>query len=177
MSDAAAPSRRKRRKTSLFARGEPFVWLVGGALVLCLVMVLGLLVLVFAQGVATFWPSRVVEIETVEGRRVVGEVTREETYAPGKEALDALPEATRVRALEFLERNEGESLRRLVRTGNFELTGEHFEWIDDFMVVEETEPEWAVLLERQSWGRFYGFPTAFRIDGQDVATEPEAVWA
>jgi phosphate transport system permease protein len=169
--------RRARRKTSLFARGEPYVWLVGGALVLCLLMVVGLLVLVFAQGFATFWPTGIVQIETPEGRLIVGEITRSDVYEPGEDAIEALPEKTRKRARAHLEANDGKSRRRLVRTGNFELTGEHFEWVDDFMVVEETYPEWYVILERQTRGRFYGVPIEFRLDGEAVATNPEAVWA
>ena len=54
--------RRKRAATSLFAAGEPMVWLTGGALVICVVMVAGLLSLVFAKGFATFWPLPVTQV-------------------------------------------------------------------------------------------------------------------
>ena len=69
--------------------------------------------------------------------------------------------------------------RRLVRTGNFELTGEHFNWVSDFEVApgDETCPDWAVLLERLAWGRFYGTPKQLVVDGDVVADEPAAVWA
>jgi len=176
----AAPrggKRRGRRKTSLFARGEPNLWLVGGALAICLLMVVGLLALIFVQGFSTFWPSRVAQIRTPEGATILGEITRSDVYEPEEIAIQELPEATQARAREFLAAHDGQSRRRLVRTGNFELTGEHFEWVDDFQVVEETQPTWAVVLERQSWGRFYGTPSGFRIDGEVVATEPAAVWA
>ncbi len=69
--------------------------------------------------------------------------------------------------------------RRLVRTGNFELTGEHFNWVSDFEVAEgdETRPEWTVLVERLAWGRFYGTPKQLVVDGKVVADQPAAVWA
>jgi phosphate transport system permease protein len=69
--------------------------------------------------------------------------------------------------------------RRLFRTGNFELTGEHFNWISDFDVAPggETRPEWAILIERQSWGRFYGTPKRLEVDGETAATDPARVWA
>ena len=38
------------------------------------------------------------------------------------------------RAAEELEANGGWAVRRLVRTGNFELTETHFHWIDQFQV-------------------------------------------
>jgi len=69
--------------------------------------------------------------------------------------------------------------RRLLRTGNFELTNVHFTWVSDFEVEpgSESRPEWAILFERLAWGRFYGFPAALHIDGSTVATEPAAIWS
>ena len=49
-------TRRVKARTSLLAHGQPQVWLTGGALALALAMVVGLLVLVFYQGLTTFWP-------------------------------------------------------------------------------------------------------------------------
>ncbi len=68
--------------------------------------------------------------------------------------------------------------RRLLRTGNYELTNEHFTWVSDFEVAPngETYPEWAVLFERLAWGRFYGIPKALISDEKPVETEPAAVW-
>ena len=68
--------------------------------------------------------------------------------------------------------------RRSFRTGNFELTGTHFTWIDDALIPEESQPEWAVVVERfgdfdrAGVGRFYGTPTAFLLDGEPVAERP-----
>lgn len=148
---------RRARGTSLFAQGEPMIWLTGGGLALALVMIVGLLLLVVLQGVATLWPVPVVQAELADGRRVMGEVTREELYRP-------TPESSPVR-------------RRLLRTGNFELTGEHFQWVSDADLRSETRPPWALVLERMAWGRFYGTPKAFLVDGQPAASDPESAWA
>ncbi|MCO6455085.1 MAG: phosphate ABC transporter permease PstA, partial [Pirellulaceae bacterium] len=69
--------------------------------------------------------------------------------------------------------------RRLVRTGNYELTSEHFNWVSDFEILPDgqSRPPWALVLERLTWGRFYGEPQALLIDGQAAATQPAAVWA
>ena len=154
----------------MFARGEPMVWLLGGGLALCLAMIVGLLLFVLYQGVSTFWPVALIQIQTVDGRALLGEPTRGELYVPQSSELEALSEANRP---------SGAVRRRLLRTGNFELTGEHFTWVSDFEIAEggESRPEWAVVVERLSWGRFYGTPSGYIVDGQTIATEPSEVWA
>ena len=155
------------------ARGEPMLWLCGGALGVCLLMVVGLLLLVFWQGIGTFWPYDVVHVRLADGSVRMGEVSRQEAFEPSKEQLAALPEPIRVQAEGKLA--DGWSSRRQFRTGNFELTNYHYDWVPDYLVAEETRPEWAVVIERQTWGRFYGFPAELRVDGAAVANEPAAV--
>ncbi len=156
-----------RRRTSLFAHGEPMVWLTGGTLVISLAMIAGLLGLVIWFGSGTFWPMPATRIELKDGGALLGEVTKQELYELPPEAPDAPRETER---------------RWLIRIGNFELTGEHFRWVSESDLAQDggaprlSHPEWALVIERMSWGRFYGEPIAFRIDGQDVATTPEAAW-
>jgi len=152
----AAPSgfgqrRRARARASLFAQGEPVVWLMGGGLVVALVMITGLLGLVAAQGFATFVPRPVVRIATRDGKTLMGEVEREEQRPDG-------------------------GRRRLVRIGNFELTGEHYAWVADADVASEEPPPRALVLERVEWGRFYGEPAGFLLAGQPAAGSPEEAW-
>ena len=136
--------------TSLLAHGENMIWLMGGALAVCALMVVGLLALVLWQGSTTFWAHPVERIELANGTVLMGEVTRRQTV--------------------------GDEHRRLVRTGNFERTGTHFEWVSDPDIRNESRPEWALVLERRAWGRFYGVPTEFRVDGRAIASGPEASW-
>jgi len=137
--------RRVRARASVFAQGEPMLWLTGGALAVALCMIVGLLILVFAQGFAT--------------------------------ELEALPPDRAAAARAVLARENGGSRRRLLRIGNFELTGEHFRWVGDLDIAREERPAWALTVERLSWGRFYGEPVAFLRDGAVVADTPEAAWA
>ncbi len=145
-----------RRRTSLFAHGEPMVWLTGGTLVVSLAMIAGLLGIVLWFGVGTFWPRDILAIEGKDGSVYLGEVTNSEAYTTS----DGV-----------------ESHRRLLRTENFELSGLHYQWISDLDVDGESRPEWAFLVERMTDGRFYGYPKAFLIDGESVADEPAAIWA
>lgn len=176
---AAGPRRRRAADPahSARARGEGMLWLCGGALLICVVMVLGLLGLVAYQGAATFWPQPVLEIEQLDGSKVVGEVTRTDTYTPGPEALAALPPQQAEAMRQRLQQSDGRATRQLVRTGNFELTQRHFQCVDDFAVAAVQRPPWALVVERRSWGRDYGEPVALLEDGKPVATGAAATWA
>ncbi|MFG0287905.1 MAG: phosphate ABC transporter permease PstA [Rhodopirellula sp. JB044] len=300
---------------SLAARSEPMLWLHGGALVICVVMIIGLLLLVLYQGATTFWPVAITQVRTLDGDTVLGEVTRNDRYHLGYGDIGTFSEPVREEAVALLnpifqkklskiedrdgvaefinrqsesverslqkltsglpqvveapaiERNaltdgisellsakqssietqvasdietalqaddtgaalfslwqswqdaeatwsstpdpaamldaiqsDGDVLRsvygnrfltlqsfdvetaahrRLFRTGNYELTNEHFTWVSDFATEpdSESDPEWAVLFERLTWGRFYGVPKELQIDGEATETEPQAVWA
>ena len=65
---------------SLWARGEPVVWVHGAGLLLCVAMIAGLIGLVAYQGLATFWPARVMRVQTLDGEILMGEKTRTESY-------------------------------------------------------------------------------------------------
>jgi phosphate transport system permease protein len=181
--EAAPPTKglarkpRGKSRTSLLARGEPMVWLNGGALAVCLCMILGLLLLILRQGLGTFWPVPAVEIHTLGGSRYLGEVIREDRYRPEPSALASLPAAEKATAETSLQQNKGWATRRLIRTANFDLTQTHHHWVSDFEITEEFQPEWALVIERATNdGRFNGLPQAFLIDGREVATDPAEVW-
>ena len=172
---------RTRRTTSLFAHGEPLVWLTGGALAVCLAMVFGLIAIVVVRGGATFLVRPVERFELSDGRVVVGQVTDREQYLPVEGDLPDLPSSERsavpIAAADGSPAAGATTLRWLVRTGNFELTGEHFEWVAGPHVRSTSRPEWSLVFEREEWGRFYGEPTAFVVGGEPTAQGPEAAWA
>ena len=154
------PPRRRRTPrvgASLLARGTPQVWLTAGGLAVCLCMVAGLLALVVWQGMATFWPAPLERVLTRDGKVWLGEVSRIET--PPADDYNTAPVS-----------------RQLLRVGNFELTGEHFAWVDQDAVLERDRPEWALGIERLTRGRFHGLPARFLIDGEVAAEAPEAIW-
>ncbi len=149
---------RRSAVEALRARGEPALWLTGGALLLALGMIVGLIALLMVGGLSTLWPRPVVRIRCQDGRVLMGEIARRET-ARG-------PDGRLVR-------------RRLVRIGNFELTHEHFAWVADHEVAAEDCPPEAMVLERVAWGRFYGLPRALVAGGRIIATnaaEIRAAW-
>jgi phosphate transport system permease protein len=163
----------------MLAHGEPMLWATGGGLAICLVMIVGLLVLVVYQGSATFWPSPIVSFKTFAGQTIMGEVTRQEHFLPQEHTFTSLSNEATAAARTEMGSSDGQLRRRLVRTGNFELTNEHFQWINDFEIVpgSETKPEWAIIFERLAWGRFYGLPRDFLIDGESRASQPDQIWS
>jgi phosphate transport system permease protein len=176
---SAKPARKPRVKwrTSLLAHGEPLVWLTGGALVVCLCMIIGLMLLILRQGLGTFWPVPAVEVHTIQGNRYLGEVIREEEYRPEPGVLSGLPAGVKAKAEAALEEKKGWSTRRLIRTDNFDITQTHHHWVSDFQIAEESQPEWALIIERATNdGRFNGMPKAFLVDGKEVATDPAQIW-
>ncbi|MCC7205558.1 MAG: phosphate ABC transporter permease PstA [Phycisphaeraceae bacterium] len=147
-----SPRRRRGRQvrpgTALLARGEPLVWLTGGALALCLAMILCLLALIFAGGLRTFWPQTVERVVLGDGTVMMGEISRQESDPTG----------------------EAGAVRTLLRTGNFDVSGKHFQWMRESDVRERDFPRWAMVAERLSWGRFFGVPVAFIVDGQETVS-------
>ncbi|MEL7237475.1 MAG: ABC transporter permease subunit [Planctomycetota bacterium] len=179
----STPPRRKRR-TSLAARGEPMVWLTGAAAALAVLMIVGLLLLVAVFGFTTFWPKPVFRVQTsVDGetRYVVGEIFRsgEYTYDEPVYVEDAAADGE-----SLFEDDDGRvfrlerkvATRTLYRTGNADTSESPFEWVNQPNVVEVTEPEWELTIERQSYGRAFGVLEAIDVNGQ-LTTGGDAAWA
>jgi len=158
---------------ALAARGEPMVWLTGGALVIALLMISGLLLLILTNGIGTFWPRPIVQLElqtpsstpgSSSAPIVMGEPSRTEKLPLTRDLIAAMPGDAAGLATKFLgEREQRPISREQLRTGNFDLTGKHFQWIHEFEVAEGGRrfPHWAILVERMENGRFYGEPVAF----------------
>ncbi len=138
-------------------------------------MIVGLLGLVVYQGATTFWPDPIVAVTLDNGRKFMGEETRRERFTPTPEAMAGWSEQTRSQFQQDAEQAK-HATRRLLRTGNFDVSGSHFDWVDDFALTGSERPEWAVLLERREWGRFYGIPAGFQVDGELVARDPAEAW-
>ncbi|MGE3780227.1 MAG: hypothetical protein AB7F89_23765, partial [Pirellulaceae bacterium] len=171
--------RLSRPGVSLLAQGEPLIWFTGGALAICVAMIAGLLLLVFWSGLPSFWPAPLVQLKLVSGSEVLGEVVRDETFELAADELTLLDEADRDRVRERIGGQSSVSVRRrLLRTGNFELSGEHFRWVADYLVAPDGEsaPEWATTVERLEWGRFYGRPARFTIRHvREISTDEQTL--
>ncbi|MEZ6138009.1 MAG: hypothetical protein R3C53_24255 [Pirellulaceae bacterium] len=150
---ASQPAERGRRSAlqsgfSLLARGEPQIWFTGGMLILCLAMIVGLLGLILVSGLPTFWPKRLDLIALDDGQLEIGQ-----------------PQKLQVRTVSSQTGAEGPQKKetrpsRYYRTANADITGQHFRWIDPDQTAANgiASPEWAMVVERETWGRLHGLP-------------------
>lgn len=143
----------------LVSSGELYVWLTGGTLALCLLMIGGLLALVVARGLAVFWPPAVAEVRLADGKTLLGEVWGRETIPEPNAPADAV-----------------DRRRTQLRIGNRDLYGVDFRWVDDDQIVARSAPSDVVTLERQEWGNFYGRILSIRRGDQTVAQGNEDGW-
>lgn len=143
---------RRSPRSDLSALGEPFVWVMGAALVAGLAMIVGFLALIIYVGAITFWPQPIVVVEMTDGKVIAGEEFRNETYKPSPEQLAGKSEAIR----EQIAANFGVSERTLYRVGNYDLFGEDFVWVPAFDVKALTFAKDMYLIERLEWGPFVG---------------------
>ncbi|HZC67463.1 MAG TPA: phosphate ABC transporter permease PstA [Nitrospirales bacterium] len=123
----------------LVASGDLFVWASGAGLAIALLMVVGLLVLIMANGMGFFWIDDVVELTLRDGKRVMGQLAGREiipnSVTPGSP--------------------QGQGRIRM-KIGNRDLYGLDFKWVDEAKTASKAFPHDAVLLERREWGNMYG---------------------
>lgn len=168
---AKAGRSRREMQSDLSARGEPFLWGFGGALALGMMMVVGFLLLILANGLTTFYPKPIWVVTLKDGSKVAGEPTRTELYKlPTGNGQQA---ATGGGAREP-DIPEGFARRTLYRIGNFDLYNEDFKWVSHDTVVEKEIPADVYLFERLEWGPFIGFIRSLDLDGEHIPYSSEA---
>jgi phosphate transport system permease protein len=113
--------------------GEPCVWGSAAALATTLMIALTLIIVVMVNGLGVFWPSVLQQLELQDGSRMLGELTQREAVY------------------------EGEGFRRQYKVGNRDLYSLDFRWIDEEQIIASSEPEAAIVLEREEYGNFFGF--------------------
>ncbi len=120
----------KRRSTPPSALGEPMIWLTGGALVVCLVMIIGLVGMIITQGLSTFWPRAIERVTLNDGTVFLGVPTK---------TADEPPQV-------------------MYRTGNRDIGTSPFRWVNESDIESVERPEYAVMLERETWNVWLGMP-------------------
>ncbi|MGB9731661.1 phosphate ABC transporter permease PstA [Calditerrivibrio nitroreducens] len=162
---------RKNFKIFFKSKGEPMLWLTGGGLVISLLMITLLLLLVLKNGMGNYWPGGIVYFKLKNGEAIMGEITKTEYYKLPDDKINTLNDEDKKRVL----KNNGKEKRFLVRVGNFELSNKHFEWVSLHEISKQDYPAEAIVLERLEWGRFYGFPKEFIVDGRPVASDLKGI--
>lgn len=155
-------------KQNWIKSGAPWIWLNGGAVALCMIMVFGLLGLIAIRGFGHFWPSDIIYTTTVdrngERHQVLGELVRSEVIS-----------AAVARDGGYDVSGEEDIIRRyLFKVGNRDLTGRDFTWHMQDGMSEWQYPDNALSIERREWGDFFGYATEITENGKLVSSVGDA---
>lgn len=145
-----------------FKSGSPWIWLTAGAVTINLVLVVGLLLLIAFRGLGHFWPADIVEYqyEDQNGRSTI----------IGEQVDTSLLPAAQAKAAGHQVLNGAEYLEQfLVKTGNRDILGSDFRWIQQQYIKQKAEPADLISVERREWGNFYGRLKAVKEDGNIIA--------
>ena len=142
--------------------GEPYIWLNAGAISICLVMVLGLLLIIAVRGLGHFWPSPLVQFSYLEsdGSR--------DTIIGAVEEHENVPRAVLPAGETRVPEDALTVKRLLVKTGNRDVYGTDFRWVLVPAMSEVKYPNDAMVVERREWGNFHGFLSAVKEPGGTV---------
>jgi phosphate transport system permease protein len=135
----------------LWKSGEPFIWLTGGALALCLILVAGLVALILVNGLGFFWLRDVTRLTLADGKILTG-IVQDREAVPG-------------RAGEY---------RIKLQVANRDLYGADFQWVDEARIAGSESPRNVVVVERTEWGLLIGTIKELRDGGTAVARGSEA---
>ena len=133
-------------------RGDPFIWLTGGALALCLAMITGLVGIIVYNGAGVFWPQGLTLFRLKDGPPTMGKLMDRQP----------IPEAAG-------------RYRVQLKVGNRDAYGQDFRWVDEDAIAARETPAEAVVFERVEWGDMHGFIAALYEEEQLLA-KGEGVW-
>ena len=152
-----------------FNSGSPWIWLTAGAVSINLLLVAGLLFLIAIRGLGHFWPADIVEYHYQDK-------SGQPSLIIGEEVDKSLLHEAQARAAGHEVLNNAEYLLQfLVKTGNRDILGSDFRWIQDQYIQSRSTSDDLLAIERREWGNFYGRLVAVKQDG-NVLAEGEQAW-
>ncbi len=151
-----------------FNSGAPWVWLNAAAVSTNIILVIGLIILVAVRGLGHFWPSDVIEYTYVKDNN--------KTVIAGELVDTSVMPAQMAKESGYKLKDGADSLvQKLLKTGNRDITGLDFRWIEEQYIQSESRPLDMLTIERREWGNFYGRLLSFKEKGQVIA-EGEKAW-
>ncbi len=151
-----------------FKSGAPWIWLNAAAVSICMLMVVGILGLVTGRGIGHFWPSQVKQFTYLEEGKSEKIIIGEQVDSSVTPALMAKSTGHK------MADNEDVLIQYLIKSGNRDVTGTDFLWIEKRNVKSENEPDDLIVVERREWGNFYGRILEIKESGKTIASGSEA---
>lgn len=138
--------------SSFWKRGEHFVWLTGGALAVCLFMIVLVVGIILVNGSVYFWPRAVTLYQLKDGSRTLAMLQQKEKIPPAVAKEQGLSD---------------NPWRRLVMVGNRDLYGGiDFVWINDQAIASSSSPAEAWVVDRHEYGKFIGYIKTLDFEGK-----------
>ena len=151
-----------------FKSGVPWIWLNAAAVSTSLIMVVGVLGLVTVRGAGHFWPSQVTRFSYQEE-------DKQPQIIIGEKVDTSITPAAMAKSTGFkMADNEDTLVQYLIKTGNRDVTGIDFRWIQERNVKEQSDPVDMMVVERREWGNFYGQLVEVKESGKTIATGEQA---
>jgi len=151
-----------------FKSGTPWVWLNAAAVSLSLIMVVGVLGLVIGRGVGHFWPHQVSQFSYQEP-------DKQPQIIFGEKVETSITPAAMAKSTGYvMADNEDTLVQYLIKTGNRDVTGTDFRWIQERNIKAHSEPLAMIVIERREWGNFYGQLLEVKEKGVTIATGEQA---
>lgn len=147
--------------------GEGMVWLTSMGLASGLVMVLGLLLVIFWNGISFFWPAPVYEVRLTEGAPPLPGGVRH--FAAMVVEERAKPNADN--AAEF----SGREVKFFL--GNKDVFNEMFVWVDEALIAERVLAENIMVAERLTGGDALFRPVALRTSSGEAVSADDTGFA
>lgn len=147
--------------------GLPWVWLNAGAVTISLLLVVGLMGILLVRGLGHFWPDNLQQFTYTDHQgqelQLLGEVVEHQQVSADQIRNAGLPVPADSIYLK----------RLLIKVGNRDLYGLDFRWVLEHQVGAPHYPRYAVALQRNEWGNFYGYIRGIQQDGQLIAEQQQ----
>jgi phosphate transport system permease protein len=131
-------------------------------------MVVGVLGLIAMRGTGHFWPSQVTQFSYQEDDGILKTII-------GEKIDTSVTPAAMAKATGFKLADDEETLVQYqLKTGNRDVTGIDFRWIQERNVKQQEYPADLIVVERREWGNFYGRLAAVKENGAIIATDGQA---
>jgi phosphate transport system permease protein len=151
-----------------FKSGSPWIWLNAAAVSTCLIMIAGVLGLIAIRGAGHFWPHQVI-------RFIYQEEGKQPQTIIGEKVDTSITPAAMAKSTGFIMADDEDVLvQYLIKTGNRDVTGTDFRWIQERNVREQSEPADMMVVERREWGNFYGQLVEVKENGRTIAAGEQA---
>jgi phosphate transport system permease protein len=149
--------------------GNPWIWLTAAAVSACLVMIVGVLLLTAVRGVGHFWPHDVIRFSY----QPEGEAAPQTLF--GEHIDTTVTPAAMAKASGFnMAEGEDTLVQYQLKTGNRDVTGADFRWIQERNIKRQDAPADLMVVERREWGNFYGKLAAVKENGTVLASGEQA---